>query len=105
MKHLNIDYIQIDDTTEAVDDPLSEHYNRIINRSKVNCDWQSSEKMAEIPLYKLGFVVKHNYLNPHPEGGSAIFFHLGRHGKSGTAGCTAMEYENLNRVLLLARKG
>lgn len=55
--------------------------------------------MAEIPLYKLGFVVNHNYPHPQLGGGSAIFFHLWRLESSGTAGCTAMEYENLNRVV------
>lgn len=99
MKHLKIDYLQIDDGTEAVDDPLSQYYNCIVNCREVSCDWQSSEKMAEISLYELGIVVNHNYPTPQPGRGSAIFFHLWRNENSTTAGCTAMEYENLYKIV------
>lgn len=44
MRHLKIDYLHIDDATEAVDDPLSQYYNCIVNRREVSCDWQSAEK-------------------------------------------------------------
>ncbi len=99
MNHLKMDYIQVNDTIEAVDDSQSQHYNCIVNSHEVDCDWKSSEKMAEISLYKLGFVVNHNYPNPQFEAGSCIFFHIWRHENSGTAGCTVMTYENLNKVV------
>jgi len=99
MGHLRVEYLQIDEATEAVDDPSSVYYNCIVDNLKVPCDWNSSEKMAEISLYELGFVVNHNYPNPQPGKGSAIFFHLWPNENSGTAGCTAMERENLNQIV------
>jgi D-alanyl-D-alanine dipeptidase len=78
-------------TLEAIDDPASRFYNRIVDRKKIaQPDWNSSERMAEIPVYKLGIVVAHNPQN-FPGSGSCIFLHLRREKSSGTAGCTAME--------------
>jgi len=99
MKHLKIDYLSINSFTEAVDDPLSHYYNQIVNSQKIIPDWNSSEKMSEEPLYAFGLVINHNYPNPQPKLGSAIFFHIWKSNQKGTAGCTAMSDENLSKLL------
>lgn len=99
MNHLKVDYLSLNEFTEAVDDPQSVYYNSIVNSQEVTCDWNSSEKMRSIPLYKMGMVVNHNWPNPVPGKGSAIFLHIWKHDNSGTAGCTAMSEENLVGVL------
>jgi D-alanyl-D-alanine dipeptidase len=87
----NLPWQTITATLEAVDDPASRFYNRIVDRKKIGQpDWKSSERMAEIPVYKLGVVVAHNPQNI-PGAGSCIFLHLRREKSSGTAGCTAMQ--------------
>lgn len=99
MNHLNIEYLHLDESIEAVDDPRSPHYNYIVSNKKVTPDWHSSEKMSEEPLYAIGLVVHHNFPNPEAGAGSAIFVHIWRQEHSGTAGCTAMSQENLITVL------
>jgi len=99
MRWLRFPYLQLTASTEAVDDPASRYYNRIIDRTQVaHADWQSSEHMGEIPVYELGIEVAHN-----PEhiarAGSAIFIHLWPNGKSGTAGCTALHRADLLELL------
>ncbi|MCE5315761.1 MAG: hypothetical protein LLG04_00155 [Parachlamydia sp.] len=98
---LNMDYLALTSSLEAVDDPQSIHYNQIVNRDQIaHPDWKSSEKMAEISVYDLGVVVHHNYPQAQRGAGSAIFMHIWTNAQTGTAGCTAMERENL--ALLLA---
>lgn len=101
MAHLKIGYLPLTSEIEAIDDPHSRYYNCIVHRKEIACDWKSSEKMGEIPLYKLGFVINHNFPNPQPGGGSAIFFHIWRNSHSGTAGCTAASLEDLSTILSL----
>ena len=99
MAQLKIDYLPLHDHIEAVDDPLSQYYNCIVDHRVVSVDWSSSEKMNAVSLYKIGMVVNHNYPNPQPGAGSAIFLHIWRNEHTGTAGCTAMSEQHLNRVL------
>lgn len=97
MTKLKIDYFQIDEFTEAVDDPLSQHYNWIVDSREVYKDWINSEKMKNVPLYEIGLVINHNYPHPIPEKGSAIFLHIWSDENSDTLGCTAMSHENLKK--------
>lgn len=99
MRFLNIEYFQITDDTEAVDDPHSHYYNHIVNTREVSSDWHSSEKMSQESLYKLGLIVNHNFPNPQKNAGSAIFLHIWKDECTGTAGCTAMSEEDLSRLL------
>lgn len=95
-----MDYLSITSDMEAVDDPDSRFYNQIVKRGETaNCDWKSSEKMAEIPLYELGLIVHHNFPHPLPGAGSAIFMHIWSGAQTGTAGCTAMSRKNLAWLL------
>lgn len=100
MGDLQIEYLALHGGYEAIDDPDSLYYNQIVNRGKVfDPDWKSSEKMREISLYEIGLTVDHNFPNPIPGAGSAIFLHIWRNGFSGTAGCTAMSKEDLMTIL------
>ncbi len=94
-------YTKLDEFTECVDDPKSNFYNRIVNRMQVgNFDWKSSEKMLEIgPEYDLGVFVGYNTYPVEKNRGSCIFLHIWKDANSPTAGCTAMERRNLERIV------
>lgn len=88
-------YRQLSADSEAVDDPASRFYNRIVQRAQVPApDWKSSEHMAEIPDYELGVTVAHNPQNV-PGAGSCIFIHQWRGERAGTAGCTVLHPPHL----------
>lgn len=100
MPGLQIEYINLQDGHEAVDDVNSMYYNQIVNREEIAIpDWNSSERMKKISLYAIGLTVDHNFPNPVKGAGSAIFLHIWRSALSGTAGCTAMSEEALRSVL------
>jgi zinc D-Ala-D-Ala dipeptidase len=104
MTHLKMDYLELNEFMEAVDDPQSDFYNCIVDSREVIPDWSSSEKMREEPLYEIGLVINHNFPQPESGKGSAIFFHRWRHDHAGTAGCTAMSQEDLEKVLCWLEK-
>jgi L,D-peptidoglycan transpeptidase YkuD (ErfK/YbiS/YcfS/YnhG family) len=94
-------YTKLDEYTECVDDPKSTFYNRIVNRMQVgNFDWKSSEKMASIvPEYDLGVFVAYNTYPVEKDRGSCIFLHVWKDAETPTAGCTAMERRNMERIV------
>jgi len=93
-------YVSLTLTVECVDDTASKFYNRIVDRSSVNPDWNSSEQMRRNDeLYRWGIVVDHNANPTKPGGGSCIFMHIWRGPGQGTVGCTAMPQEKLEAVL------
>ena len=98
---LALPYTKLDEYTECVDDTKSNFYNRIVNRMQVgNYDWKSSEKMLAIgPPYELGVVVAYNSYPVARGRGSCIFLHIWRGPTTGTAGCTAMERRDLERIV------
>ena len=53
-------YLSLTASIECVDDPNSKYYNRVIDRSAVVPDWNSSEHMRSIGEYRWGIVVDHN---------------------------------------------
>jgi L,D-peptidoglycan transpeptidase YkuD (ErfK/YbiS/YcfS/YnhG family) len=87
-----------------VDDPESPQYNQWVTLSSDVSDsqrpWKSAERMRRDDyLYKLGIVVQEN-TNPAVKGrGSAIFLHIWRAPGLPTVGCTAMEEENLLKLV------
>lgn len=85
---------------ECVDDPRSQHYDRIVDRGAVAApDWKSSESMRRRDaLYTWVIDVAHNPAHA-PGGGSCIFLHVWRDARSGTAGCTAMAPDILAALL------
>lgn len=98
---LEMPYVRLDEFTECVDDANSTFYNRIANRMQVgNFDWKSSEKMKAIsPEYDLGVFVAYNSYPVEKGKGSCIFLHIWKDAQTATAGCTAMDRIQLERIL------
>jgi D-alanyl-D-alanine dipeptidase len=98
---LTFPYTRLGQSTECVDDVNSHHYNKIVGRDQVGIfDWKSSEKMLEIgPPYELGVFVAYNSYPVVKGNGSCIFLHIWNDAKSPTAGCTAMNRFDLERIV------
>src|SRR5204863_116593 len=77
--------------------PDLQHASRLILVTTV--DWNSSEKMRSIDLYRLGVIVSYNMSQTVPGNGSCIFLHIWRGPGQGTAGCTAMLQEKLEEII------
>lgn len=93
---LKMPYLQLNEMIECIDDAKSIHYNTLVSNDTLNIDWESSEKMASMGIYyELGVTVDHN-TNPVKNGaGSCIFIHNWAKPNGTTAGCTAMDPENM----------
>lgn len=99
--HTKLNYMQVVPTVEAIDDPLSHYYNKIIDTRDIDLpDWKSSEKMYEYPdQYALGIVVGHNVSPIVPYRGSCIFMHVWSSPETGTAGCTATSKSHMEMII------
>lgn len=108
VRGLKMQYLKLNPSIECIDDPGSKHYNRIVDRSVVAPDWNSSEHMRDVgESYRWGIVVDHNGIvagananPPEPGGGSCVFLHIWHSNSQGTAGCTAMSQNELERLLV-----
>jgi D-alanyl-D-alanine dipeptidase len=91
-------YRPLTESIECVDDASSQSYNQIVSLKHIpHPDWNSSEKMRTIDVYKIGAVVDYN--SPKvPGAGSCIFLHIWKGTGRGTAGCTAMEEEHVKEI-------
>ena len=97
---LRVPYIPLTSSVECVDDAASRHYNLIVDRLAAgDFDWNSSERMRSVELYRWGLVVRHNAAPTVAGRGSCIFLHVWAGPGKGTAGCTAMEESNLTELL------
>lgn len=90
-------------TTVCVDDPASAHYNRVVDSTAVEPDWDSAEAMRRDrhhgdALYRLGVEVAYN-ARADAGAGSCIFLHVWRGPGSPTAGCTAMPADALETLM------
>jgi D-alanyl-D-alanine dipeptidase len=93
-------YIALTPTIECVDDPISKFYNRVVDRTTVTPDWNSSEHMLySNGQYRWGLVIDHNTDPVTPGAGSCIFLHIWLGTGEGTVGCTAMAQENVEALL------
>ena len=106
LRGLKMPYLSLTPSIECVDDIGSKYYNRVVDRSAVVPDWNSSEHMRSVDLYLWGIVVDHNGMvteanarPPTPGGGSCIFLHIWRSPGQGTVGCTAMSQVELETLL------
>lgn len=105
---LKLQYLTLTPSIECVDDTSSKFYNRIVDRSTVAADWNSSEHMRNTgESYRWGIVVDHNGTvdgpgrnAPVPGGGSCVFIHIWHSSDQGTAGCTAMTQTNLEALMV-----
>ncbi len=97
---LRFPYRQVSPTTEAIDDPKSKYYNRIIDRREIaRPDWTHFEPMGRVGgRYRLGIMVEHNW-EQTSGAGSCVFLHVWSTSNMPTAGCTAMSAHDL--VMLL----
>lgn len=97
---LRFPYRHITATTEAIDDPKSRFYNRLVDAKSVRRkDWASSEHMLRSDeLYQWGIVVRHNW-KQRPVYGSCIFLHTWLGPGQGTSGCTAMPSPALQKLI------
>ena len=100
VRFLRFPYQQITATTEAIDDPQSRYYNRIVDRAAIaHPDWLSSESMLRVGgPYRCGIMIEHNWQS-RPGFGSCIFLHVWYSARQGTAGCTAVSSAHLEQVL------
>ena len=103
---LKMPYLNLTSSIECVDDTHSKYYNRIVDRSVVAADWNSSEHMRNVDGYRWGIVIDHNGIvtddaanPPEPGGGSCVFLHIWRSHDQGTVGCTAMSQNDLETLL------
>jgi D-alanyl-D-alanine dipeptidase len=99
------EYLPLTPAIECVDDVKSKHYAHIVDGSEVPVDWNSSEKMREISLYKWGVVVPYNMSDTKSGAGSCIFLHIRPASGNGTAGCTAMPEANIEEIVRWIGKG
>jgi len=97
---VKLPFTRLIENVECVDDTQSKQYNRIVDNKNVAPDWNSSEKMLAVgEQYDLGVFVAHNSNPPVAGKGSCIFLHIWKTDSTGTAGCTAMNRENIETVL------
>ncbi len=106
LRGLKMPYLNLTPSIECVDDAGSRYYNRIVDRSVVAPDWNSSEHMRNAgESYRWGVVVDHNGTvagdtnPPEPGGGSCVFLHIWHSHNQGTVGCTAMPQRELETLL------
>jgi L,D-peptidoglycan transpeptidase YkuD (ErfK/YbiS/YcfS/YnhG family) len=99
-------YITLKTGIECIDDSNSKYYNQIINTRNpdLNKDWQSSEDMAEISLYKYGIEILYNSEKTQPGKGSCIFMHIWQSSVTGTQGCTAMPEDQIKEIQKLLKQ-
>jgi D-alanyl-D-alanine dipeptidase len=100
-EQITFPYTRLGQYTECVDDVNSRHYNKIVGRDQVGIfDWKSSEKMLEIgEPYALGVFVAYNSYPVVKGNGSCIFLHVWKDAATPTAGCTAMNRPDLERIV------
>jgi len=98
-RQIRLPYIQLTEHTVGVDDVTSQFYNQIVDDREVLRDWMSHEAMnRHAKLYEWGAFIAHNP-DCVPGLGSCIFLHLTPGGSGATAGCTALNAEDLQTTL------
>lgn len=84
---------------QCVDDPHSEHYDKIIDRKQVAADWDSHEELLrDDNLYTWVVDVAHNPERQKAKG-SCIFLHVWGGANAPTTGCTAMAENRLKTLI------
>ena len=98
-KKLNtlLEYQQITKEDKWIDDPNSDDYNKYIRGSTNAKSYENL--LLNNDAYKYCIVIEYN-MNPVVKGkGSAIFFHLGVKKPYFTAGCVAINEENMKLIV------
>lgn len=92
-----LEYIQINPNLYWVDDVISKYYNKLVDITKVDKDWNSAEHLIDYPIeYEYALEIK---TNPKCEKGkgSAIFLHCSN--QKPTAGCIAINTNYMIELL------
>ena len=90
-------YTQINKDMYWVDDPKSKYYNKLVNISKVEKDWNSAEHLIDYTIqYEYLIEIKTNPNNIQGKG-SAIFLHCTNN--KATAGCVAVDKETMKKII------
>ena len=92
-----IKYIQINENMYWIDDSKSKYYNRLVDISQVEKDWNSAEHLIDYPIqYEYLIEIKTNP-NNIPEKGSAIFLHCTNN--KPTEGCIAVDKKVMKKLI------
>jgi len=100
IKKIKMNYLPITNSTVCVDDASSQYYNEIIDTAKTTEEWNSDEQMSHYPGYQYGLVINFNTRNRTPGKGSCVFMHIWDNKHFGTAGCTAMSKQNMQKIII-----
>jgi D-alanyl-D-alanine dipeptidase len=94
-------YLQAQDNNYCVEDTRSDHYNQLVDsRDTKPRGWEKWSELARSDgLFDWGLVVRHNTTDIQKGAGSCVFLHIWRGPKRPTSGCTAMEEDELERIL------
>lgn len=93
----DLKYITINKNLYWIDDVKSQFYNKMVDTTKVKKDWKTAEHLIDYPIeYEYAIEIKTNEKNI-PGKGSAIFLHCSN--EKATAGCIAIDKENMVKVL------
>lgn len=93
----NVNYKKIDANMYWVDDSNSKYYNKLVDITKIEKDWNSAEHLIEYPIqYEYLIEIKSNPLNI-PNNGSAIFLHCSNN--TATHGCIAINKKDMEKLI------
>lgn len=97
-----LEYKQITESMYWVDDPKSKYYNKLIDITKTEKDWNSAEHLINYPIeYEYLIEIKTNPYNIKGLG-SAIFLHC--YNNKPTGGCVAIDKNVLEELLAKINK-
>ena len=87
---------------QCVEDVTSAHYNRIVDRATTTVDWDGDDRLRRSDgLYELLVFVEQNVEPaPVPGRGSCILLHVWSDSRSPTAGCTSMDRDRLEQLII-----
>ena len=90
-------YTKINSNLYWVDDYNSKYYNKLVDITKVEEDWNSAEHLIDYPIqYEYLIEIKSNPFNI-PNKGSAIFLHCSN--DTLTHGCIAINRKDMEKLV------
>lgn len=96
--------VKADRNLICVDDIKSRYYNQIIDANSTQKDYDSFEMMRrDDHQYKYGAVIEYNSDNT-PALGSCIFIHIKKDENSPTAGCVALDENDMKMLFYRLKK-
>lgn len=106
-RNSRIPYVQVGPADLWVSDPAYPHlYNRHVRLDHpAHTPWERKEQMRQNDYaHSIKLLIGHNTASPKVGAGSSIFFHIWRRdGGAPTAGCTALDEQNLRNIIARLR--